>query len=73
MTSYVDERENCTLKSYVHNRRHAEGCISETHNVKEIITLRSRYMHGGVHTKFNRRARNNDECGLGDATTMNVF
>lgn len=70
---YFPERETCTFKSYIRNRHRPEGCIAETHVVKECFTLCSRYMHGGVHTRFNRRTQNSDECDSGDAATFSLF
>lgn len=54
---YPLERYMCTLKSYVRNRNYPEGSIVEAYLVEECLTLCSRYLHGGVKTRFNRRPR----------------
>ncbi|XP_016452815.2 uncharacterized protein LOC107777332 [Nicotiana tabacum] len=69
---YPPERYMCTLKSYVRNKNHPEGSIAEAYLVEECLTLCSRYLHGGVQTRFNRRPRNNDECGY-DTQTFSLF
>ncbi|KAH0707728.1 hypothetical protein KY285_010850 [Solanum tuberosum] len=58
-----------TFKSYIRNRRYPEGCIAETQVGIDCLNLFSKYLHGSVHTKFNRRARNNDKCDPSDAET----
>ncbi|KAK6785014.1 hypothetical protein RDI58_018469 [Solanum bulbocastanum] len=62
-----------SFKSYVHNRRHPEGCIAEARRITDCLNSCSRYFHEGVQTKFNRRLRNNDECGSPDVQTSNLF
>ena len=37
------------------------------------MNLFSKYLHRGVHTIFNRRARNNDECEPCDAEPVSLF
>ena len=37
------------------------------------MNLFSKYLHWGVHTRFNRRARNNDECDPSDAEPVSLF
>ena len=37
------------------------------------MNLFSRYLHGAVQTRFNRRARNNDECDSNDVETVSLF
>jgi len=39
----------------------------------DCINLFSRYLHGAVQTRFNRRAINNDECDPSDAETVSLF
>ncbi|XP_060202723.1 uncharacterized protein LOC132631141 [Lycium barbarum] len=70
---YPPERFMCRFKSYVRNKNHVEGSIAEAYLVEECLNLCSRYLHGGVHTRYNRRSRNNDECGLTDAQTCSLF
>ncbi|WMV30540.1 hypothetical protein MTR67_023925 [Solanum verrucosum] len=70
---YSTEREMGTFKSYIRNKRYPEGCIAETRVGIDCINLFSKYLHGGVHTRFNRRARNNDECDPSDAETVSLF
>ncbi|XP_060183378.1 uncharacterized protein LOC132613386 [Lycium barbarum] len=70
---YPPERFMCRFKSYVRNKNHAEGSIAEAYLVEECLNLCSRYLHGGVHTRYNRRSRNNDECGSTDAQTCSLF
>ncbi|WMV37538.1 hypothetical protein MTR67_030923 [Solanum verrucosum] len=70
---YFTEREMGTFKSYICNRRYPEGCIAETRVCIDCMNLFSIYLHGSVHTKFNRRARNNDECDPSDAETVSLF
>ncbi|XP_049371954.1 uncharacterized protein LOC125836844 [Solanum verrucosum] len=66
---YSTEREMGTFKSYICNRCYPEGCIAEARVGIYCMNLFSRYWHGAVQTKFNRRARNNDECDPSDAET----
>lgn len=49
-----------TLKSYIRNRAHPEGCIAEGYLADECLTFCSRYM-SDIDTKFNRKVRNDDE------------
>ncbi|XP_060211782.1 uncharacterized protein LOC132639346 [Lycium barbarum] len=70
---YPPERFMCRFKSYVRNKNHVEGSIAEAYLVEECLNLCSRYLHGGVHTRYNRRSRNNDECGSTDAQTCSLF
>ncbi|KAH0639224.1 hypothetical protein KY290_038314 [Solanum tuberosum] len=58
-----------TFKSYIRNRRYPEGCIAEARVGIDCMNLFSRYLHREVQTRFNRRARNNDECDPSDAET----
>ena len=37
------------------------------------INLFSKYLCGGVHTRFNRKARNNNECHPIDAKMVTLF
>ncbi|KAH0668380.1 hypothetical protein KY285_029586 [Solanum tuberosum] len=62
-----------TFKSYIRNRRYPEGCIAETRVEIDCMNLFSKYLHQGVHTRFNKRARNNDECDLSDVETVSLF
>ncbi|XP_069145619.1 uncharacterized protein [Solanum lycopersicum] len=70
---YSTEREMGTFKSYIRNRRFPEGCIAETRVEIDCMNLFSKYLHRGVHTIFNRRARNNDECEPCDAEPVSLF
>ena len=70
---YSTEREMGTFKSYIRNRRFPEGCIAETRVGIDCMNLFSEYLHRGVHTRFNRRARNNDECDPSDAEPVSFF
>lgn len=70
---YSTEREMGTFKSYIRNRRFPEGCIAETRVGIDCMNLFSKYLHRGVHTRFNRRARNNDECDPSDAEPVSLF
>ncbi|WMV42632.1 hypothetical protein MTR67_036017 [Solanum verrucosum] len=70
---YSTEREMGTFKSYIRNRRYPEGCIAETRVGIDCMNLFCKYLHRGVHTRFNRRARNNDECDPSDAETVSLF
>ncbi|WMV33119.1 hypothetical protein MTR67_026504 [Solanum verrucosum] len=70
---YSTEREMGTFKSYICNRCYPEGCIAEARVGIYCMNLFSRYWHGAVQTKFNRRARNNDECDPSDAETVSLF
>jgi len=70
---YPPERYMCTLKSYVRNRNYPEGSIAEAYLVEECLTLCSRYLHGGVKTRFNRRPRNNDEYDSINAQSSSLF
>ncbi|XP_070031489.1 uncharacterized protein [Nicotiana tomentosiformis] len=69
---YPPERYMCMLKSYVRNKNHPQGSIVEAYLVEECLTLCSRYLHGGVQTRFNRRPPKNDECGY-DTQTFSLF
>ncbi|KAH0633100.1 hypothetical protein KY284_035886 [Solanum tuberosum] len=62
-----------TFKSYIRNRRYPEGCIAETRVGIDCMNLFCKYLHRGVHTRFNRRAQNNDECDPSDAETVSLF
>ncbi|KAH0633348.1 hypothetical protein KY284_036134 [Solanum tuberosum] len=62
-----------TFKSYIRNRRYPESCIAEARVGIDCMNLFSRYLHGAVQTRFNRRARNNDECDPSDAETVSLF
>ncbi|KAH0632935.1 hypothetical protein KY284_035721 [Solanum tuberosum] len=62
-----------TFKSYIRNRRYPEGCIAETRVGIDCMNLFSKYLHGSVRTRFNRRARNNDECEPSDAEIVSLF
>ena len=62
-----------TFKSYIHNRRFTEGCIAETRLGIDCMNLFLKYLHRGVHTRFNRRARNNDQCDPRDAEPVSLF
>ena len=62
-----------TFKSYIRNRRYLEGCIAETRERINCLNLFSKYMHRGVHTRFNKRSRNNDECDSNDVETLSLF
>ncbi|KAH0729589.1 hypothetical protein KY290_000721 [Solanum tuberosum] len=70
---YSTEREMGTFKSYICNRRYPEGCIAEARVGIDCMNLFSRYLHRAVQTRFNRRARNNDECDPSDAETVSLF
>ncbi|KAH0733048.1 hypothetical protein KY289_004236 [Solanum tuberosum] len=70
---YSTEREMGTFKSYIRNRRYPEGCIAETRVGIDCMNLFCKYLHRGVHTRFNRRARNNDECDPSEAETVSLF
>ncbi|XP_049382842.1 uncharacterized protein LOC125847219 [Solanum stenotomum] len=70
---YSTEREMGTFKSYIRNRRYPEGCIGETRVGIDCMNLFSKYLHRGVHTRFNKRAQNNDKCDPSDAETMSLF
>ena len=70
---YFTEREMGTFKSYILNRRCTKGCISETRVGIGCMNLFSKYMHEGVRTRFNRRARINDECKPTNAEIMSLF
>nr|XP_018625296.1 uncharacterized protein LOC108944606 [Nicotiana tomentosiformis] len=63
----------CILNSYVRNRNYPEGSIVEAYLVEECLTLCSRYLHGGVKTRFNRRPRNNDEYDSINAQAFSLF
>ncbi|XP_025607933.1 uncharacterized protein [Arachis hypogaea] len=58
---YPPERYMCTLKSYVRNRSRPEGSIAEAYLAEECLTFCSRYLHGGVQTRLNKRPRNDDD------------
>lgn len=47
-----------TLKQYVRNKSRPEGSIAEGYLANECLTFCSRYLNGGVETKFNRLGRN---------------
>ncbi|XP_015054911.1 uncharacterized protein LOC107001341 [Solanum pennellii] len=70
---YSTEREMGTFKSYIRNRRFPEGCIAETRVGIDCMNLFSKYLHRGVHTRFNRRAQNSDECDPSDAEPVSLF
>ncbi|WMV46923.1 hypothetical protein MTR67_040308 [Solanum verrucosum] len=70
---YSTEKEMGTFKSYIRNRRYPEGCIAETRVGIDCMNLFSKYLHRGVHTRFNKRAQNNDECDPSDAETVSLF
>ena len=70
---YSTEREMGTFKSYIQNKHYLEGCIAETRVGIYRINLVSKYLSGGVHKWFNRRAQNNDECYLIDAEIVTLF
>ncbi|KAH0655532.1 hypothetical protein KY285_030414 [Solanum tuberosum] len=70
---YSTEREMGTFKSYIRNRRYPEDCIVEARVGIDCMNLFSRYLHRAVQTRFNRRARNNDECNPSDAETVSLF
>ncbi|KAH0639341.1 hypothetical protein KY290_003359 [Solanum tuberosum] len=62
-----------TFKSYIHNRRYLEGCIAETQGGIDCMDLFSKYLHGSVRTRFNRSAKNNDECEPSDSEIVSLF
>ncbi|XP_049393365.1 uncharacterized protein LOC125857767 [Solanum stenotomum] len=70
---YSTEREMGTFKSYIRNRCYPKGCIVEACVGIDFMNLFSRYLDRAVQTRFNRRARNNDECDPSDAETVNLF
>ncbi|WMV13399.1 hypothetical protein MTR67_006784 [Solanum verrucosum] len=70
---YSTEREMGTFKSYIRNRCYPEGCIAETRVGIDCMNLFSKYLHRGMHTRFNKRARNNDECDPSDAEIVSLF
>ena len=70
---YPPERYMGTLKSYVRNKSRPEGSIAEAYLVEECLSFCSRYLHESVQTKFNRRPRNNDDCGSNEVDTFNLF
>ncbi|KAH0756369.1 hypothetical protein KY290_026639 [Solanum tuberosum] len=70
---YSTDKEMGTFKSYIRNRRYPESFIAETRVRIDCMNLFSKYLHGSVHTKFNRRAQNNDECDPSDAETVSLF
>ncbi|WMV24439.1 hypothetical protein MTR67_017824 [Solanum verrucosum] len=70
---YSTEREMGTFKSYFRNRHYPEGCIAETQVGIDCMNLFSKYLHGSVRTRLNRRAQNNDECEPSDAEIMSLF
>ena len=37
------------------------------------MNLFSKYLHWGVHTRFNRRAQNNDGCHPSEAEPVSLF
>ena len=41
--------------------------------VEECLTFCSRYLHGGVRTRLNRRPRNDDECSSDEGEFSNLF
>lgn len=51
---YFLERYLAKLKSYVCNKSHLEGSISEGYLVEECLVMCSRYLHSGVETRLNR-------------------
>ncbi|XP_019256476.1 PREDICTED: uncharacterized protein LOC109234890 [Nicotiana attenuata] len=55
------------------SRNYPEGSIAEAYLVEECLTLCSRYLHGGVKTRFNRRPRNNDEYDSINAQSSSLF
>ena len=70
---YSIKREMSTFKSYIHNKRYQVGRIAETRVGIDCMNLFSKYLHRGVHTRFNKRDRNNDECDSSDAETLSLF
>ena len=70
---YPTKKEMVTFKSYNRNRCFPKGCRSETRVGIDCMNLFSKYLHRGVHTRLNRRARNNDECDPSDAEPVSLF
>ena len=70
---YSIKREMSTFKSYIHNKRYQVGRIAETRVGIDCMNLFSKYLHRGVHTRFNKRSRNNDECDSNDVETLSLF
>ena len=70
---YSTKWEMGTFKSYIRNRCFPKGCIAETRVRIDCMNLFSKYLHGGVHTRFNRRSWNNDECDPSGAETVSLF
>ena len=70
---YSTVREMGIFKSYIRNRRFPEGCIAETRVGIDCMNLFSKYLHRGVHTRFYKRVRNNDECDPSDAKPLSLF
>ncbi|KAK6791504.1 hypothetical protein RDI58_010585 [Solanum bulbocastanum] len=82
-------RKNLHLKDTGDNKRttFTKTCFSMTNGEKSVFcgvlkTAKlpdgsasniSRYLHSVVQTKFNRRARNNDECDPSDVETVILF
>jgi len=54
---YPIERYLRRLKSYVINKDHSEGCITEAYIAQECVHFYSKYLDG-VETRLNRYGRN---------------
>lgn len=55
------------------NKFRPEGSIAEGYLADECLTFCSRYLDGGVETRFNRPGRNNDESDDGSCGKLSVF
>lgn len=70
---YPPERYMCTLKSYVRNKSRPEGSIAEAYLAEECLTFCSRYLHGGVQTRLNKRPRNDDDPNEDEVVPSKLF
>ncbi|KAL4286637.1 hypothetical protein AHAS_Ahas19G0106100 [Arachis hypogaea] len=70
---YPPERYMCTLKSYVRNKSRPKGSIAEAYLAEECLTFCSRYLHGGVRTRLNKRPRNDDDPNDDEVLPSKLF
>ncbi|XP_052115062.1 uncharacterized protein LOC127745701 [Arachis duranensis] len=70
---YPPERYMCILKSYVRNKSCPEDSIAEAYLAEKCLAFCSRYLHGGVQTRLNKRSRNDDDPNEDEVVPSKLF
>nr|XP_025625364.1 uncharacterized protein LOC112717592 [Arachis hypogaea] len=58
---------------FVQMRSRPEGSIAEEYLAEECLTFCSRYLHGGVQTRLNKRPRNDDDPNKDEVVPSKLF